>query len=327
MIQQHTSMRVCMSIVSQTALAAVAVCAAQLASAATPPPGVGIYLDNGLLTSGYTGNGSASYATGPGISIYSNGGTQIDVASTSNFKLTSSPLALGVTTGTLSSTGTGSTGAVASVSSTADLSAGVLRVAVAAGSGGRGIAGAQMKDNLTFQVLAGGTSSITVTAHLDGSFMPNELRNYGLSQSMNLSFFGQASFSQVAGKVNPTSPYYFSNSGPTGYSPPSGWQSYSFSNQSASGFDFVGKLAVTDGQRMGLNFNLGVDCQEAVCDFGNTGRIGFILPSNVKFTSDSGVFLTADAPPVTAIPEPETWALMLGGLAFVGGIARRRMHS
>ena len=319
-------MRVCISIVSQTALAAAAVCAAQFASAATPPSGVGIYLDNSLNTRGYAGNGSSSYATGPGISIYNSGGTYFDAVSTSSFKLTSPPLALGMTAGTLSSTGAGDTGAVATVSSTADLSAGVLRVVVGAGSGGRGIAGAQMKDNLTFQVLAGGTSSITVNAHLDGSFMPNELRNYGLSQAMNLSFFGQASFSQVAGKVNPTSPYYFGNSGASGYTPPSGWQSYSFSNQSASGFDFVGILAVTDGQRMGLNFNLGVDCAEAVCDFGNTGRIGFILPSNVKFTSDSGVFLTAGAPPVAAIPEPETWALMLGGLAFVGGIARRRMH-
>jgi len=322
MTQVYTTAMFRVAVVSRTVLSAVAVCAAQLASATTPPPpGVGIYLDNALLTSGYAGNGSASYATGPGISIYSSGGTQIDVASTSNFRLTSSPIALGVTTGTLSSTGTGSTGAVASVSSTADLSAGVLRAFVGASSGGRGIAGAQMKDNLTFQVLAGGTSSITVTAHLDGSFMPNELRNYGLSQSMNLSFFGQASFSQVAGKVNPTSPYYFGNNGASGYSPPSGWQSYSFSNQSASGFDFVGTLAVTDGQRMGLNFNLGVDCQEAVCDFGSTGRIGFILPSNVRFTSDSGVFLTAGA-----IPEPETWALMLGGLALVGGVARRRMQ-
>jgi PEP-CTERM motif len=29
-------------------------------------------------------------------------------------------------------------------------------------------------------------------------------------------------------------------------------------------------------------------------------------------------------PPVNAVPEPETYALILGGLAAVGAIARRR---
>jgi|GEM_PF-4238359 len=321
MIPHHTTTIFRMTVVSRAALVAAAMCAAQLASAQTPPPsGVGIYLDNALLTSGYAGNGSADYATGPGISIYSSGGTQITAASTSNFRLTSQPLALGMTAGTLSSTGSGAT-----VSSTADLSAGVLRVAAGAAGSARGIAGAQIKDNLSFQVLAGGSSTITVTAHLDGSFLPILGGNFGLSQSMGLGF-GQGSFDELGGRSNPTSPYYFGHSGASGNTPPSGWLSYSFSNESASGFDFVGTLAVTDGQRMGLNFHLSTDCTSAVCDFGNTGRVGLILPDNVTFTSDSGVFLTAGALPVAAIPEPETWGLMLGGLAFVGGFARRRIQ-
>lgn len=30
------------------------------------------------------------------------------------------------------------------------------------------------------------------------------------------------------------------------------------------------------------------------------------------------------APPVAAVPEPETWALMLGGVGLLGLVSRRR---
>ncbi len=53
------------------ALAAAVACTAQGAAAQTPPPpGVGIYLANSIAgTNNYVGDGSASYATGPGVSI------------------------------------------------------------------------------------------------------------------------------------------------------------------------------------------------------------------------------------------------------------------
>jgi hypothetical protein len=53
--------------------------------------------------------------------------------------------------------------------------------------------------------------------------------------------------------------------------------------------------------------------------FGNTAAFQMSLPSDVTYSSASGVFLSA-AP----VPEPETWAMMLAGMGVVGLMARRR---
>jgi hypothetical protein len=62
---------------------------------------------------------------------------------------------------------------------------------------------------------------------------------------------------------------------------------------------------------------------------GNTGtvdlyaRIGSLVPTRFDNPS-AGAFLSASLQPLPAVPEPSTYALMLGGLALVGGMARRR---
>lgn len=55
--------------------------------------------------------------------------------------------------------------------------------------------------------------------------------------------------------------------------------------------------------------------------FGHTAALDFILPNGLTYTSDSGAFLSA-APP-SAVPEPATWAMMVGGFGLLGLIVRR----
>jgi hypothetical protein len=62
---------------------------------------------------------------------------------------------------------------------------------------------------------------------------------------------------------------------------------------------------------------------------GNTGtvdlyaRIGSLIPQRFDNPS-AGAFLSTSLEPLPAVPEPSTYALMLGGLALAAGLARRR---
>lgn len=56
-------------------------------------------------------------------------------------------------------------------------------------------------------------------------------------------------------------------------------------------------------------------------DFLSTGTFGIQAAPGVTYTSDSGVFLTAQSP---AVPEPASWAMMLTGFGAVGYAIRRR---
>ncbi len=55
------------------------------------------------------------------------------------------------------------------------------------------------------------------------------------------------------------------------------------------------------------------------CDYSNAGQVAFDLPSGVSFTSDSGVFLTAQN-----APEPGTLAILTGAIVLLRGVRWKR---
>jgi hypothetical protein len=57
---------------------------------------------------------------------------------------------------------------------------------------------------------------------------------------------------------------------------------------------------------------------QAVTDFSHTGRLFIDVPGG-SFTTESGI--------MSAVPEPETYAMFLAGLGLMGFVTRRRKIS
>ena len=268
--------------------------------------------------------GDASYATAPGISIYSGGGLNYNPDSNCTNTFSSTATQPGATTAGLVFASNSIRDANTQESSTsyASLASGIMRsqISTIATSYSRAITGQILKDSVTFAVSGAPTAQIQVNAHLSGGATGV---GPGAGQETNsLNFgFGGGSF-QWEAFVSSNGKTGISENGASGYVPPSGWDSYQFTNESVTGFDFSGLLTVSDGQKAGFFENLSLDCSNgAVCDFSNTSRFSLSLPSNVSFTSDSGVLLTA---PTTATPEPGTIALILPTLAAAAFAWRRK---
>ena len=269
---------------------------------------------------GIGGNTSAEYATGGAGNCVNGFSTSLG----SNGVVSPTSLAPGLTTATLTLTQPMPFGGNAVASTTASLDQGVLRDSsntngVVGGcggtcttTGGRATAESLMSDNVHFTITDGALSAIvTLVAHLDGTIAMEAGAN---DQSYNISdqfiLGGSACWESISGLGD----------GPCG-SQNFGFLTSSFSNQSATGFDFTGTFQVTNGTTDPFFAALQTDCSGGTnCDFSNTASFSLSLPSDVTFTSDSGVLFSQSG--VVATPEPGT----LGALtaAFLGVIVRKR---
>jgi PEP-CTERM motif len=239
--------------------------------------------------------------------------------STTTYSPASAPIGLTAITLTAAVTGIHSGSSMVS----ADLSTGFVKAIATSDNGSVGKGLAELNDDVTFTVAGGGSKQITVISHLDGAIgaFANSFSFSGLSFILNFNTSGMDS-NLIYTSQGSQGGFVFSVRGASSLTP-DGWDSYTLSNVTATGFDFVGLLTISDGEIRRVRQQLFLNCQEGVsCDFSHTGSIALQLPSGVSFTSGSGVFL--NPPTTSAVPEPTSWTMLVAGFGLVGGVARRR---
>jgi hypothetical protein len=86
-------------------------------------------------------------------------------------------------------------------------------------------------------------------------------------------------------------------------------------------------LAIPTGYSLfGFRLATSIDCSSAftVCDFSHTSLFDLgALPDGLSFTSASGVWQNAVPTPGGGVPEPSSWAMMIGGFGLAGAALRR----
>lgn len=143
-----------------------------------------------------------------------------------------------------------------------------------------------MSDAVTFHISDGAPSALVgVHVHLDGSEAGAGLGVGGYNAELLFSLGGSFDYvSQIV--ANGNQGYTFNET--SGF-PPSGWDSYSISNPSLTGFDFNDVIRVTDADTQSLSLGLHLLCYDnTTCDFNHTTRVALSLPTDVSFTSGPG---------------------------------------
>lgn len=191
---------------------------------------------------------------------------------------------------------------------------------------------ARFVDTLNFEIAGANSSTVTniiVKFRLDGSLStPAAHGNTGLGTPYALvqdifglgSASGRVTFEQLAANRRYGQEFEILNQSTN----QSGWVSYSWDVVSPGLTEFTGVYALSGvSQSLGIsNYLSGYTSTGGSFAYGNTSALSFVLPTNVTFTSASGVFLSGLQQ--TAVPEPATWGMMLLGFGLVGSTMRRR---
>jgi hypothetical protein len=202
-----------------------------------------------------------------------------------------------------------------SASSYANLATGKIGATVTADYFESGYAISEFRDTLAFTIVGANeatVTNITVSFLLDGSLL------YGPAGS---SIENQFNFGNGRGLIS----YNGSDSNNFQTLSAANWVSYDF-GAATSGFTrFTGVYALTgSAATIGIRDYLRAETAHlGSVLYSNTSAFSLVLPSNVTYTSASGVFLTGGAGP-GGVPEPATWAMLLTGFGLIGSAARRR---
>lgn len=108
-----------------------------------------------------------------------------------------------------------------------------------------------------------------------------------------------------------------------------GWSHY-------SGFSILGSTGGMDFETLSYNFFLGSDVALTGApwsytltdeDRGNSRTVAYWNGDGFRFEFRPETISLAEAPPVSAVPEPTTWALMVAGFGLLGGALRARRRT
>ena len=260
---------------------------------------VGICLT--ALGSGGSGNvGTVSYASTSGLGSCTAGfaASVTGVGSTSP-----GSLAPGLTSATLGASGT---------SSGPDSGTGVAQTTASLDRGSLGLF-ADASQHTGFQgVQATSTSNLfdVVTFHLAPPLVSAQVSLVAHLNALRTSPPGGGSSFGLSTVLNAGAGGFAWSSNPSGFGPNPG-ATGTFTNQSASGFDWQSTIEVADGQTLAISFQAQANANTGwVVDGGaNAARLSLFVPNGVSFTSSSAAFLTA-------VPEPDGMSLV--GAGFVG---------
>jgi hypothetical protein len=188
----------------------------------------------------------------------------------------------------------------------ADLSTGKIGVFASSVDRGNAGGGAIIADLLTFNVAGASAETITPLRLLLSVHGANPKSVLGFSFQLGRALYDQFSPLDVAGSTN------------------GNWSSFStWMDGDTRYFDATYALR---GATQTLGFQMGMSvgvANGAVADFYHTAGVKFETSPNIAFTSPSGQFLSA-AP---GVPEPATWAMMIGGFGVVGAASRCRSRA